>query len=302
MPLINQVHVDKVLSEISVQFKNSSYLADELFPKVPVKKTSDIYFVFDRNFKLPDTLRAIGGLARQADFSLSTAGYKLHKHALKDSISKEEEDNYDLATLKVDCTEFLTDKIKLAKEVEAVQLLDATGTWSLQMSLASAFTVNTTTSNPIAVFDTATAVLLSYGGNKPNFAVMPHKAYHGAKNHTQILERIKYTSSEFTVEMLQGLLDVEKIHVPTGVYDTAQEGVAESMSFLWDKFLFIGYKAPRPAPKSISFAYCFEKAVPAVRTWVDAEREDATIIEVNSQFQLKVVASLCGYLVKGVNA
>lgn len=300
MPLINQVHVDKVLSEISIQYKNAEYIADQIFPKVSVKKTSDKFFVFSRDFKLPETGRAIGGLARQYDFALSTATYILKKNALKDYISPEEEDNYDLASLKSDLTEFLTDKIQLRKEKDAVDLLDATGTWSLQLSLAAAYTTDTTTSSPIVVHDTAQSAIAGYCGRKANFAVIPFPAYQGIKRHSAITDRIKYTSAEITTKMLQGLFDIETIHVPTAVYDSASSPT-ETMAYLWNDFEFIGYKAPRPAPKQISFAYNFEKSVPAVRTWNDPEREDATAIEVNMQNQFKVVASLAGFLVKNVN-
>ena len=116
MPPINQIHVDKVLTEISVQYKNADYIADQIFPKIQVKKLSDKYFVFERDFRLPETARAIGAAAREADFDLSTAGYVLQKHSLKDTIADDEVDNYDLATLESDTTEYLTDKIKLRKE------------------------------------------------------------------------------------------------------------------------------------------------------------------------------------------
>lgn len=300
MPQINQIHVDQVLSDISIQYKNSAYIADALFPKVNVKKISDVYFVFDRDFRIPETRRAIGGKAREADFGLSTATYQLQKEALKTYISDDEVENYDLGTLKADATEYLSDKIKLKIEKSAADLLDATGTWSLQSSLAVAWTTNTTTSNPFPTMNTASSAIVGYSGVKPNFMVLPYKAYLGLKDHASVLDRIKYTSSDFTVEMLQGLFDIEKIHIPTAVYDASAEGVAESMAYIFDDFAFVGYRAPRPAPRSISFAYMFEKGKPQVKTWRDEERESEAV-EVNVAFDQKVVCSLCGFLIKNVN-
>jgi len=300
MPAINKIHVDKVLTELSVQYKNSDYVADEIFPKIQVKKLSDKYFVFDREFTIPETTRAIGAAAREFDFGLSTNGYVLQKHSLKDIVSDDEIDNYDIATLEADTTEILTDKIKLRKEKIAADMINATGTWSLQVSLAVAWTTNSTTSSPFPVINTALAALPGYGSPKPNFMVLPYKAYLGLKDHVSVLDKIKYTSSDFTVQMLQGLFDIEKIVIPMAVYNTAAPGLTESMAYIFDSFAFIGYKAPRPAPKSVSFAYMFEKKNAVVRKWRDEERE-GNVIEVTSHFDPKVICSLCGFLIKGTN-
>ena len=300
MPNISQIHVDKVLSELSIQWKNDAYVADAIFPKLAVKKHSDKYFVFDRDFKLPNTTRAIGAAAHEAEFGMSNATYQLAKQALKTYIADDEVDNYDMGTLKADATEYLTDKILMRKEVAASALLNATGTWSLQLSLAVAWSTNSTTSDPFPTFNTACSSLVSYGGRKPNFAMIPYKSYLALKTHVSVLDRIKYTSAEFTVEMLKGLMDIPEIHIPSAVYDSATD-LTESMAFIMDTFAFIGYKTARPSPRSLSFAYNFEKLSPTVKTWRDEERESEAI-EVNSAFSLRVVCSLCGYLVKGTNA
>lgn len=300
MPQISKIHVDKILTEVSVQYKNSDYIADEIFPKINVKKLSDKYYVFDREFHLPETARAIGAAAREFDWGLSTSSYSLQKHSLKDIVSDDEVDNYDIATLEADTTEILTDKIKLRKEYIAANIVNATGTWSLQVSLSVAWTTNSTTSSPFPVVNTALAALPGYGSPKPNFMILPYKAYLGLKDHVSVLDKIKYTSSDFTVEMLQGLFDIEKIVIPMAVYDASPVGVAESMSYIWDTFAFIGYKAPRPSPKSVSWAYMFEKKNAVVRKWRDEERE-GNVIEVTSHFDPKVISSLCGFLIKGTN-
>lgn len=48
-----------------------------------------------------------------------------------------------------------------------------------------------------------------------------------------------------------------------------------------------------------SCVYNFENAAPRVKAWFDNER-DAEAIEVEMKFIPKVVASLTGYLIKGV--
>ena len=44
-PGVHDVHIDGPLGNISIAYKNTQYLADQVFPVVPVAKQSDKYFV-----------------------------------------------------------------------------------------------------------------------------------------------------------------------------------------------------------------------------------------------------------------
>ena len=120
------------------------------------------------------------------------------------------------------------------------------------------------------------------------------------KNHVSILDRIKYTSSMVTEEMLKGLMGVGQLFVGSAMRDTAAEGLSASLSPVWNDFAFFGYKPDRAGRRIPSFAYRFEKNVPAVRRWNDEEREDAEAIEVSRQYQFKIVASLSGYMINNI--
>lgn len=45
MPAISQIHIDQALTNISVMYRNASYVADEVFPILPVSKRSNKYFL-----------------------------------------------------------------------------------------------------------------------------------------------------------------------------------------------------------------------------------------------------------------
>ena len=299
MPTINKIHNDKILSELSVQYKNAEYIADEVFPKLPVKKLSDKYYIFVKDFKIPETIRSIKGIAREASFDLSTASYNLEKHSLKDYVSDDEKDNYDLKDLLADTTEFLTDKIKLRKEKITADLIDNTGTWSLGVSLAATglWTSNSVGSNPIPVIDTGASTIITYSGVKPNRMILPRDGFVACKHHVSILDRVKYTSKEMTVATLEGLFDMEKILVPTVQYDTAAPGVAASVSALWADFALLYYHRPNAGAKSMVTGRMIQKVRPSVRRWRDDERE-AEAVEVTEHFQPRIVASLTGYHIK----
>lgn len=297
MPLRSQQHVDSLLSNISVKYKPNGLIAMEVFPEVPVKKDSDLFRVYTRNFRIPETKRANKALAREHGFEVSTSSYNLEYHALKDYVSDNDADNYDIADLRADTTEELTEKILLRMEKTVADLMTKTS-WSLNVSLAanSTFADNTTTTNPIPVFDTAATTILNNGGFKPNLGVIPRASFVAIKNHVSVLDRTKYTSSDMTVEMLQGLFDIPKLLIANASYDTSHEGVTESISNIWPDACWVGFRPDRPGPLQPSSGYTFRKAAPMVKRWRVEERE-ADAIEVQMKYQVKVVASLSGYLI-----
>src|SRR5687767_8392589 len=122
MPFANQVHVDTLLSNVSVKYRNQDLVALEVFPEVQVKKTSDIYRVYDRNFKIPETKRSNRGVAREHEFEVSTASYNLVRHSLKSYVSDTDAQNYDLADLRAETTEELTDVILRRIELDVANL------------------------------------------------------------------------------------------------------------------------------------------------------------------------------------
>lgn len=298
MPLKSQLHVNQLLSNVSVQFKNEEYIWDKIWPQITVSKDSDLYRVYDRNFKIPQTRRAPKAVARQFEFQFSTASYLLEQHALKDYVGVDEEINNDIGSLKVDTTESLTDAIYRRMELSAAALFTKT-TWSLTVSLASGseWSANTTSTDPVRIVDTAGATVLSNSAKKTNFMILPYIAKLSVKNHQSVLDRVKYTSSEVSDNMIKGLFDMQKMLVPTSIYDTAAEGLAASMGYFWSN-AFVGWAPPSGSVKAPSCGYTFLSSNPRVRSWFEQER-NADAVEVEVKYNFKVVSSLTGYLICG---
>lgn len=298
MPLKSQLHVNQLLSNVSVQYKNSEYIWDKVFPQIPVMKDTDYYRVYDRSFKVPETKRAAKGVAREFTFEFSLASYALEQHALKDYVGVDEEENNDQGSLKVDTVESLTDAIYRRIELSVASLFTTTN-WSLNVSLTATnvWSANTTVSDPIPVFDTGMTTVINNSGKTPNFAILPRDGFVAIKNHVSVLDRVKYTSSEVTQSMIQGLIGVQELLVPTAVQDTAANGLAASISPFFADFAFLGWKpAGGGGIKTPSCGYTFIRSTPRVRSWFDDER-NADAIEVEVKYQPKVVASLTGYLI-----
>lgn len=298
MPTVDQsVHVDRLLSEVSVKYQNSEYIADRVFPIVPVKQSSNLYRVYQRNFRIPETKRAQKALAREFNFDVSNASYILEEHALKQYIGDDEQDNYDIGDLRADMTNELTDALMRMREKKVADLFTSTN-WSLNFSMAASntFANSTVTSYPVQIFDTAATTVIANSGYKPNFVILPREVFVAVKNHTMTVDRIKYTSAEISESMIAGMLGVAEVLTPIASYDSSQPGVTEAISGIYADIAFMGYKPAAPGPLQPSCGYIFEKNIPRVRRWREEERR-AEAIEVDMMFQPKIVASLTGYLI-----
>lgn len=298
MPNRDTIHVDTLLSNLSIKYRPAGMIAMEVFPEVGVKKNSDLFRVYDRDFRIPETKRANRGEAREHDFNVSTSSYTLVRHSLKGFVSDTDQENYDLADLRQEMTEELTEKILMRMELDVAQLFTTTN-WSLNVSLAAnaTFVDNTTASNPIPIYDTGASTVIAESGKKPNFSILPRTAYIGVKNHVSVLDRLKYTTAEIDENKIASLLGVEKLLVPMVSYDTSNKGVASSLTPFYDDVAFLGFRADSPGPLKVSAGFTFRNKLPLVKRWRVEERE-SECIEVNMEYAAKVVASLCGYLIK----
>jgi hypothetical protein len=298
MPASSQLHVDKLLSNVSVKYRNAEFIAMSVFPEVQVKKDSDLYRIYERNFRLPETLRANKAKANEHYFNVSTATYNLEKHALKEYISDDDKENYDIFDLRADTTEELSDVILRRMEKSVADLFTTTN-FSLNVSLAAgaAWVLDTTASAPIRDAATGATEVIQNSGIRPNFMIIPRNSFVGVKNHQTVVDRIKYTSAEITKTMVAGLMDVEEILEPIASYDTSELGQASSITAIWGDSSFIGFRPRRPSPKVPSTGYIFRRSTPMVKRWRDEERE-ADAIEVQMKYQARIVASLSGFLIK----
>lgn len=303
MPLSAQVHVNRPLSNISIAYQVQGLIADQVAKAVPVKHESDSYFVYTKdNFRLDETRRANGAESNKALWNLSTATYSLQFHALHDVISDRDRDNADEALrLDVDAVEMLTGKILLRKEQVFSDLIGTAANWGSRSSMTSTFAwnVQTTLSNPIPFMDSAASAILYASGQRANVGVLDDRTFKAAKEHGSIVDRVKYTSPDsVTKELLARLFNLDNLYVSSAVRNTADEGQADSMSLLLTDCAWVGYVEMNPGLKKASALYQFVKSseglTARVKKWRKEELE-SDVVEVQTNFDIKAVASDCAF-------
>lgn len=304
MPYERQIHQDKALEGISVAYRPGEFIAERLIPTVKVKHETDKYYIYSTDImSLEQTIRANGAEANQIQFNMSTSTYALQEHALKGIVTDRDRNNADKPiNADIDMTEVITRKILIRKEVECAALVQDPATWSNTISVSSdmAFSANTTLSNPITQIDSGTAKIIGSSGYVPNKLVIDDGTFRSLKAHTSITDRVKYTSADsITEQMLAKLFDIAELVVGRAVYETAAEGIASSMGWIWTNMAWLAYVEPNPGLKKASAAYQLLQentgSPYTVKRW-RAEERNGDWIEVSSLFKMKAIATACAYL------
>lgn len=270
MPTMQNAHVDRALTNISVSYLQdaSAFIADKVFPVVPVKRQSDIFYVYDKGDFMRDEAQVRGGATESAggDYGVEAADpYYCRKHAFHKDVTPEERANYDEPLdADKDATDFVTQKMLIRREMQWASKYFKTGVWGTEIAGADAAGSGTVvkwslaTSNPIKDVTEAGVKMASETGYKPNTLVLSPYAFNALKNHDDILERIKYTQKGIvTADLLATLFEVERVLVAWSVVNSAAKGVDASIDFIMGKHALLCYSNPRPALRKPSAGYIF---------------------------------------------
>ena len=298
MPEPENVHKDQVLTNISIMYRNAAYVGIEIMPIVPVKKKSDIYYIYDSKadrFRIPKTLRAPRSDSRTVDWKVTTDGYVCDEHALNSLIDDIERDNADKPlNLEVDTVEFLTDIVTLGLEMRIKDMIEASLTANAPTNgLWSDYT--TETIDPIADIEIAKAAIHAVIFREPNLLLLGKAVYDKLKHHPKILELIKYSQKGvLTTDLLASLFGIEKVIVGEAGYNTAKEGKTAVLNYLWGKNAILAYVEPRPGIKKFSLGYTFQSQKFQTRR-ARIETKHSDWFEVGDIETEKMVCVACGY-------
>ena len=270
-PSINSVHVDAILTNISVAYmqKADNFIADKVFPVVPVDKKSDKFFVYTKNdwFRDEAQRRADGTESAGSGYNLTTGTYAADVFAFHKDVGDQTVANADapLNPLR-EATEFVTNRMLLRKELQFVSDFFTTGVWADDVTgVAGAPSSGQTkqwsdytSSDPIDDIEEAKSEILGNTGMAPNTLVLGYEVFRQLKNHPDLVDRIKYTSSQtITEDMLARMFDLDRVLVARAVKATNNEGAAEAYGFAYGKAAALYYVAPSPGLLTPSAGYTF---------------------------------------------
>lgn len=271
MPKMQDAHIDRALTNISVAYLQdaSAFIADKVFPIVPVKRQSDVYYQYNKGDFMRDEAQLRGAATESAggDYGVEAQDpYYCRKHAFHKDVTPEERANYDEPLqADQDATTFISQKMLIRREMEWASKFFGAGIWGTELEgkaatpAASEFLQwDQATSDPIKDITTAGVKMAAATGFKPNTLVLSPYVFNALKNHEDILDRIKYTQKGIvTTDLLATLFEVDKVLVPWAVVNSAAKGASDSVSFIYGKHALLCYSAPRPALRQPSAGYIF---------------------------------------------
>ena len=301
MPSQNQLHFDQALTNVSVRYQNGAYVADNVFPEVPVGKQSNKYFVCSKdNFRADNDRRRPGAVANEVNWSYSSDTYFADGHALRAVVPDEWREHADAPlTLDVDAAEALTDKIMLGKEIDLLAALIA----GLTPAAQTAQRWDNNAFDPVKIFDGYKETVAKAIGQKPNCAVLGRPVFRGARNNANVVGRISGASllkdSLVTVDQLRMVLELDELYVAEATKLTSNEGQTDALDYIWGKYALLYYKPKSPGLRTVSLGYHFMWNQGVMGRQVKRYREEnraSDVIEVQQYYDQKIVAAGAGVL------
>lgn len=316
-PTLSQVHVDAVLSNISVAYMQDemNFIAGRVFPTVPVEKKTDVYFTFDKNDLLRDEMqrRAPGDESAGSGYGLSTASYSCDVFALHKDIDDQTRANSDNPlNPDRDATMFLTQQALLKREIQWVSDYFTTSVWGTDVVGDTNFEYwsDYAASDPITDIDTGITTVMQNTGRRPNTLVLGYQTYTKLRRHPDIVDLFKGSQPGLiSTQMMASIWDLENVYVAQAVKATNNEDETAAYDFIQGKHAWVGYVNNNPGLLAPSAGYVFnwtgvsgglglESAISRFR--IDERKSDR--IEIEMAWDNKVVGADLGYFFSGAVA
>jgi hypothetical protein len=272
-PTGSDLHVNTPLTNISVAYMQSAseFIADQVFPQVPVSKASDVYYKYDKGnwFRTAAQERAPATESVGTSWTVTTDQYLARVFAVHKDVADQDRARQDSPVLDLDrdATEIVTRDLLILREKKFITAYFGPGIWTGttdQTGVASApaanqfLQFNDVNSNPIEVIRAMRLAMAAKTGLKPNKLVVGPQVHNVLVDHIDVIDRIKYTQKGIvTSELLASLFEVDQYLVPMVVENTSQEGSADSINFMYGKSMLLAYAPPNPGLMIPSAGYIF---------------------------------------------
>lgn len=225
-PTQSDLHINQPLTNISVAYMQdtSTFIADKIFPRVPVQKQSDLFWKYSKSDwrrtdvqkRAPGTETVGTGYRVDTDVYFAQV-YGIHKD-IDDQVRANADSNW---SLDKDSTKLITNQLLLRRDLDWNNTYFKSGVWGKDLTGVASnpnssqfLKWSDAASDPIVQFANLQTDFVLQSGRKANTLVLGAQTITQLKNHPDIIDRIKYTQrGVVTTDLLASLFDVEKILV-----------------------------------------------------------------------------------------
>lgn len=263
MSKLQSISSDPVIREYAQGAAQSatSAVADFIAPTVSVATSTGKFKKYDEKhrFRVPDTLRALGGRATEVGFSAKDATYDCAPHALDFPVDRLEQlEEAGLRNTMQEAADMLAAIGALAHERSVItQALDAVGAGTALAVTANDDIVDQLDANILTVIKAA-----KYGALMGVGVLIGAGAWRVIKNHKSVRERyVSGGASKFAVPSLTDfgklLISEPESRISLMVYDDAAEGKDEDIKFVLDGDVLVFARMAAPTRRDPSFMKTF---------------------------------------------
>jgi hypothetical protein len=330
-PTPGDVHVNTPLTQISVAYMQDSrnFIADRVFPNVPVAKQSDVYWTYDRGFFNRNEMakRAPGTETKGIGYKVdATATYRCDVWGIHHDIADQVRANADSAIVPDrDATNLVSHQALIRKEVSWAAAYFTTGIWTTDITgvagvpgAGQATQWSDANSTPIEDVRKGKRTVAESTGFEPNKLTLGRATYDNLLDHPDIVDRLKYggqaaagsgNPAKVSASALASLFEVEEILVMNSIQNTAAEGAANAHSFIGGKHALLSFSPAQPGLQTPSAGYTFswtgylgasEGGSRVSRFRMDHLRSDR--VELEMAFDQRKIAADLGYFFSGIVA
>jgi len=320
-PSSSAVHIDYALTNFSLAYlqDESGFVADKVFPIVPVDKQTNKYFTYPKDtfLRAGGAITPFGVMAPQTGFTLSSDSYSADVWRWSTMITPDVRANADSALSNIDqqAAMVVTKGLLIQREVQWGSTYFTTGIWGTNKTGGTDFVVwnDQSGSDPISDVLNGKATVLENTGIEPNTLTVGYNVHKALIQHPMLLERIKYNGGPtnpamVTNDMIAQVFGLDKYLVAKSVQATNAEGQSVTTAFVLGNHALLTYSAPAPGLMTPSAGYNFvwsnltglnNMGIATFRTpmpWLGQSAAGVTeLIEGQFAFDMKATATDLGY-------
>lgn len=308
MPEPNQLHIDAIMSNLSIQYRNEELIWRYLMPQIKVGKRSDKYWKYNRvdSYTIPNDQIGPIALPNEYDWGVADENYSVVDHAVGGWLSQEAINNSDNPLQpEVDENDFLNKLTELAQEKRVADIVFSAASYPVGNKVQLTGNDQWGGSSDDPIDDITEAIEACF--TRANVLVMGQAAWKKFRKLPEILDAVKGSSRYqgspgglATAPEVAGLFEVDRVVVGRARYNVSKEGQTASYPRLWGKHCAALYVDPNPGIKTITFGLTISEMLKQTQRDFDKKRgiKGAHYFKVAWNSDEKIVASDVGYLIE----
>lgn len=313
MPSGRQVHIDTPMSNLLVAAFETmgDFVAQNIFPVVPVGKQSDKYYTLSKEawLKQPTSRRSPRAAANRIEFDISSDAYFCDNYALAGEIPIEDIANADMAIqLRKSTTNMIARNLLADLEIRAAAAVASNVSTTQRLTGASAWDAVSSADIQGQVQD-AHISIFNNTGLRANVLVLDYQSYLYAKRNKALIGLYQYTANKPSMlndQQLAEAFSVDRVLVARSQKNNAAYAATASITSIWGPTALLArVETGAPSMMTATYGLSFRWTAPDLgapmaitsATENEAGSRHIEILEGGYHQDEKVIASALGFLI-----